>query len=56
VHRYFRETLVLVGLPLLLIGVFGTVALVIDVTAVRLLLVFALAYALARLGFALIPA
>jgi hypothetical protein len=56
VHRYFRETLVLVGLPLLLLGVFGTVALVIDVTAVRLLLVLALAYALARLGFALIRA
>jgi hypothetical protein len=56
VHRYFRETLVLVGLPLLLVGAFGTGALVIDVTAVRLLLLLAVAYATARLGFALIRA
>jgi hypothetical protein len=56
VHRYFRETLVLVGLPLVLVGVFGTIALVTDVTGVRLLLLLALAYASARLGFALIRA
>jgi hypothetical protein len=56
VHRYFRETLVLVGLPLLLVGVFGTITLVTDITAIRLLLLVALAYALARLGFALIHA
>ncbi len=35
VHRYFRETLVLVGLPLLLVGVFGTITLVTDITAIR---------------------
>jgi hypothetical protein len=56
VHRYFRETLVLVGLPLLLIGAFGTIALVIDVTGLRLLLLLALVYAAGRLGFALIRA
>ena len=56
VHRYFRETLVLVGLPLLLVGVFGTITLVTDITAIRLLLLVALAYALARLGIALIRA
>ena len=56
VHRYLRATLVLVGLPLLLIGAFGTIALVTDVTAVRLLLLLAVAYASARLGFALIRA
>ena len=56
VHRYLRATMVMVGLPLLLIGAFGTVALVTDVTAVRLLLLLALAYASARLGFAVIRA
>ena len=56
VHRYLRATLVLVGLPLLLIGAFGTIALVTDVTAVRLLLLLAVAYAAARFGFALIRA
>jgi hypothetical protein len=56
VHRYLRETLVLVGLPLLVLGVFGTIALVTDVTAVRLLLLLALAYASVRLAFAVIRA
>ena len=56
VHRYFRATPVLVGLPLLLVGVFGTIALVTDIIAIRLLLLVALAYALARLGIALIRA
>jgi hypothetical protein len=55
-HRLLRATLVMVGLPLVLIGVFGTVALVIDVTAVRLLLLLAVAYAAVRLSFALIRA
>jgi hypothetical protein len=55
-HRYLRATLVLVGLPLLFIGAFGTAALVIDVTGVRLLLLLAVAYAVARLGYALIRA
>jgi hypothetical protein len=55
-HRYLRATLVLVGLPLLFIGAFGTTALVIDVTGVRLLLLLAVAYAVARLGYALIRA
>jgi len=52
-HRMFRATLVLIGAPILLVGAFGTAALAIDVTAVRLLLLVALVYALARLGFAL---
>jgi hypothetical protein len=56
VHRYLRATIGLVGLPLVLIGVFGTIALVADVTGVRLLLLLALAYAIVRLGFALIRA
>jgi hypothetical protein len=56
VHRYLRATLGLVGLPLLIIGVFGTIALVTDVIGVRLLLLLALAYAIVRLGFALIRA
>jgi hypothetical protein len=56
VHRYLRGTMVLAGAPLLLIGMFGTIALVTDVTAVRLLLLLALFYALLRLGFALVRA
>jgi hypothetical protein len=55
-HRLLRTTMVLVGLPLLVIAVFGTVALAIDVTAVRLLLVATVAYVAANLGFALIRA
>jgi hypothetical protein len=55
-HRYLRATLVLVGLPLLFVGAFGTVALVTDVTGVRLLLLVAVAYAVVRLGYALIRA
>jgi hypothetical protein len=55
-HRLLRATLVMVGLPLVLVGVFGTLALVIDVTAVRLLLLLAVAYAAVRLSFALIRA
>jgi hypothetical protein len=56
VHRYFRGTLVLVGAPLFLIGMFATIALVSDVIAVRLFVLLALAYGLARLGFGLIRA
>lgn len=52
-HRMFRATLVLIGAPILLVGAFGTGALAIDVTAVRLLLLLSLVYALARLSFAL---
>jgi len=55
-HRYLRATLVLAGLPLLLVGAFGTVALVTDVTGLRLLLLLAVAYAVVRLGYALIRA
>jgi len=55
-HRLFRATLVIIGLPLVLIGVFSTIALVTDVTAVRLLLLLAVAYASVRLGFTLIRA
>ena len=55
-HRYLRATLVLVGLPLVLIGAFGTTAVVIDVTGVRLLLLLTVIYAMARLGVALFRA
>jgi hypothetical protein len=55
-HRYLRATLVLVGLPLLAVGVFGTIALVTDVTGVRLLLFVVVAYVVARLGYGLIRA
>ena len=55
-HRLFRATLVTVGLPVVLIGAFGTIALVTDVTAVRLMLLLAVAYASVRLGITLIRA
>lgn len=55
-HRLMRTTMVLVGLPFLVIAVFGTVALAIDVTAVRLLLVLTIAYMAAHLGFAVVRA
>jgi hypothetical protein len=51
--RLMRTTMVLVGLPILVIGVFGTVALATDVTAVRLLLVLTVAYVVANVGYAL---
>ena len=52
-HRLMRTTMVLVGLPIVVIGAFGTIALTTEVTAVRLLLLLAIAYMAARLGFAL---
>jgi hypothetical protein len=55
-HRLLRATLVIVGLPLVLVGTFGTIALVSDVTAVRLILLLAVAYASLRLGFTLVRA
>ena len=55
-HRYLRATLVVAGLPLVLIGAFGTTALVIDVTGVRLLLLLTVAYAMTRLGYTLLRA
>ena len=55
-HRLFRTTMVLVGLPIVVIGAFGTVALATDVTAVRLLLVLTAAYVAIHMGFALIQA
>jgi len=55
-HRLFRTTLVIVGLPVVLIGAFGTIALITDVTAVRLILILAVAYASVRLGFTLLRA
>jgi hypothetical protein len=55
-HRLLRTTMVIVGLPLVVIAAFGTVALVTDVTAVRLLLVLAVAYVVANMGWALIRA
>jgi hypothetical protein len=51
--RLMRTTMVLVGLPILVIGVFATVALATDVTAVRLLLVLTVAYVVANTGYAL---
>lgn len=52
VHRYLRATVALSGFLLMLLGVFGTVVLVSDLTAVRLLLLLALAYALGRTAYA----
>jgi hypothetical protein len=54
--RLLRTTMVLVGLPILVIGAFATVALATDVTAVRLLLVLTAAYVAVHMGFALIRA
>jgi hypothetical protein len=55
-HRLLRSTMVLFGLPIAVIGAFATVALVTDVTAVRLLLLLTAAYAAVHMGFALIRA
>ena len=55
-HRLLRTTMVLVGLPILVIGAFGTVALATDVTAVRLLLLLAVAYVAVNMAFALVRA
>jgi hypothetical protein len=52
-HRLLRMTMVLVGLPIVVIGAFGTIALATDVTAVRLLLVLTVAYVVANMGYAL---
>jgi hypothetical protein len=53
VHRYLRATMVLAGLPLAVFGTFAAVALASDLTAVRLLLLLAVVYALVRFGYAL---
>jgi hypothetical protein len=55
-HRYLRATMVMLGLPLAMFGAFGTIALVTNETGVRLLLILALAYVAARLGYALAKA
>jgi len=55
-HRYLRATMVMVGLPLVLFGTFGSIALVTDEPGVRLLLLLTLSYVAARLGYALIRA
>jgi hypothetical protein len=55
-HRLLRTTMVLVGLPLVVIGAFATIALATDVTAVRLLLVLTVGYVVANLGYALVRA
>ena len=52
VHRYLRATLTLAGLLMLLVGIFGTVVLLSDFLAVRLLLAIAVVYALVRTAFA----
>jgi hypothetical protein len=56
VHRYLRGTMVTIGLPLAVIGGFGTAALATDVTAVRLLLLLGIGYMVVRLGYALVRA
>jgi hypothetical protein len=53
VNRYLRATMIMAGLPLVVFGTLATVALVIDTTAVRLLLLAALVYALARFAYVL---
>jgi hypothetical protein len=55
-HRLLRTTMVLLGLPIVVIGAFGTVALATDVTAVRLLLLLAVAYVAVNMAFALVRA
>jgi hypothetical protein len=55
-HRLLRTTMVLMGLPVVVIGAFATVALATDVTAVRLLLLLTAAYVAMHMGFALIRA
>jgi hypothetical protein len=55
-HRLLRATMVLVGLPIVVIGAFATVALATDVTAIRLLLLLTAAYVAVHMGFALIRA
>jgi hypothetical protein len=45
--------MVMVGLPLAMFGAFGTIALVTNEAGVRLLLILAIAYVAARLGYGL---
>lgn len=52
-RRYFRATLVVIGLPLLAIGMFGTMAVATEVTAVRLMLILVVAFAVGRFGYVL---
>ena len=52
-RQYLRATLVVVGLPLLVIGMFGTIALATDVTAVRLMLILLVGFTVGRLGYVL---
>jgi hypothetical protein len=52
VHRYLRATVATAGLLMLLVGALGTAALLTDITAVRLLLLLVLAYALIRTAYA----
>jgi len=51
--RLVRTTMVIVGLPIVVIGAFATIALATDVTAVRVLLLLAAAYVVANVGYAL---
>jgi hypothetical protein len=53
VHRYLRATLGIAGLLLMVVGIFGTAALVSDLTVARLLFLLAIAYALVRTAYAL---
>ena len=55
-HRYLRATMIMLVLPLAMFGAFGTIALVTNETGVRLLLILALAYVAARLGYTLAKA
>ena len=49
-HRLLRTTMVVVGLPIVVIGALGTIALATDVTAVRLLLLLSVAYVAVNLS------
>jgi hypothetical protein len=52
VRRYLRATVAMSGFLLLLVGALGAAALLTDVTAVRLLLLLVVAYALVRTAYA----
>jgi hypothetical protein len=52
VRRFFRETVALSGFLLLFVGALGAAALLTEVTAVRLLLLLVVAYALVRTAYA----
>jgi hypothetical protein len=52
VHRYLRESLALTGFLLVVVGLFGTVALASDITILRLLFLIVVAFVLVRTAYA----